>query len=177
MKSKSPSLARGVPRTEAIVDAGRKRARPIVMTTIAMVGGMLPAAIGLNSGGEFRAPMAVAVIGGLISSTGLSLVFVPALFVLMDDVARDYGGCSAASSDRGRRWRPSRHKPPTRTVLRLPTPPRPLHLRAHLLRSSKRNPLLAARVTVLSGTQVAPQFRFMTPQRLPHIRVQYRRVR
>jgi multidrug efflux pump subunit AcrB len=82
------SVARGVPRAEAIVDAGRKRARPIVMTTIAMVGGMLPAAVGLDSGGEFRAPMAVAVIGGLISSTVLSLVFVPALFVLMDDIAR-----------------------------------------------------------------------------------------
>jgi multidrug efflux pump subunit AcrB len=82
------SVARGVPRAEAIVDAGRKRARPIVMTTIAMVGGMLPAAVGLDSGGEFRAPMAVAVIGGLISSTVLSLLFVPALFVLMDDIAR-----------------------------------------------------------------------------------------
>ena len=81
-------MARGVPKVEAIVDAGRKRARPIVMTTIAMVGGMLPAALGLDSGGEFRAPMAVAVIGGLISSTILSLVFVPAVFVLMDDIAR-----------------------------------------------------------------------------------------
>jgi hydrophobe/amphiphile efflux-1 (HAE1) family protein len=79
-------MAAGVPKAEAIVDAGRKRARPIVMTTIAMVGGMLPAAIGLDSGGEFRAPMAVAVIGGLISSTILSLVFVPAVFVLMDDI-------------------------------------------------------------------------------------------
>ena len=81
-------MAKGVPKTEAIVDAGRKRARPIVMTTIAMVGGMLPAALGLDSGGEFRAPMAVAVIGGLISSTILSLVFVPAVFVLLDDVAQ-----------------------------------------------------------------------------------------
>ena len=77
----------GVPRHDAIVDAGRKRARPIVMTTIAMVGGMLPSALALESGGEFRAPMAIAVIGGLISSTVLSLVFVPAVFVLMDDVA------------------------------------------------------------------------------------------
>ncbi len=76
----------GVPRLDAIVDAGRKRARPIVMTTIAMVGGMLPSAIGAGSGGEFRAPMAVAVIGGLISSTVLSLVFVPAVFVVMDDI-------------------------------------------------------------------------------------------
>jgi Cu/Ag efflux pump CusA len=77
-----------VPRTEAIVDAGRKRARPIVMTTIAMVGGMLPSALGAGEGGEFRAPMAIAVIGGLISSTLLSLVFVPAVFVALDDLAR-----------------------------------------------------------------------------------------
>ena len=80
-------IKRGVPRIDAIVDAGRKRARPIVMTTIAMVGGMLPSALALESGGEFRAPMAIAVIGGLISSTVLSLVFVPAVFILMDDIA------------------------------------------------------------------------------------------
>jgi uncharacterized membrane protein len=58
------------------------------MTTIAMVGGMLPSAYGMGSGGEFRAPMAIAVIGGLISSTLLSLVFVPAVFAVMDDVAK-----------------------------------------------------------------------------------------
>jgi multidrug efflux pump subunit AcrB len=81
-------MKRGIPRAEAIVDAGRKRARPIIMTTIAMVGGMLPSAYGLGSGGEFRAPMAIAVIGGLISSTLLSLVFVPAVFAVMDDIAK-----------------------------------------------------------------------------------------
>jgi len=81
-------IRRGVPRLEAIVDAGRKRARPIVMTTIAMVGGMVPSAIGAGSGGEFRAPMAIAVIGGLISSTMLSLVFVPAVFMVVDDIGR-----------------------------------------------------------------------------------------
>jgi multidrug efflux pump subunit AcrB len=81
-------MARGVPRAEAIIDAGRKRARPIVMTTIAMVGGMLPSALGTGEGGEFRAPMAIAVIGGLLSSTVLSLVFVPAVFVVLDDVAK-----------------------------------------------------------------------------------------
>jgi hydrophobe/amphiphile efflux-1 (HAE1) family protein len=80
-------IRRGVPRDEAIVDAGRKRARPIIMTTIAMVGGMLPSALALDSGGEFRAPMAIAVIGGLVSSTVLSLLFVPAVFAVMDDVA------------------------------------------------------------------------------------------
>ena len=81
-------IKRGVTRYEAIVDAGRKRARPIVMTTIAMCGGMLPSALALDSGGEFRAPMAIAVIGGLISSTVLSLLFVPAVFVLVDDFGK-----------------------------------------------------------------------------------------
>ncbi len=80
-------IARGVPRYVAIVDAGRKRARPIVMTTIAMVGGMLPSALAMGAGGEFRSPMAIAVMGGLIVSTMLSLVFVPAVFIVVDDLA------------------------------------------------------------------------------------------
>ncbi len=80
-------MKNGMARDDAIVDAGRKRARPIVMTTIAMCGGMLPAALAVGSGGEFRSPMAIAVIGGLISSTLLSLVFVPAVFALLDDAA------------------------------------------------------------------------------------------
>ena len=79
-------MAHGMPRTDAIVDAGRKRARPIVMTTIAMAAGMLPAAFALGDGGEFRAPMAVAVMGGLFLSTLLSLIFVPAVFTIMDTV-------------------------------------------------------------------------------------------
>jgi hydrophobe/amphiphile efflux-1 (HAE1) family protein len=81
-------MAHGMDRLEAIVDAGRKRARPIIMTTIAMVAGMIPPALGLGDGGEFRAPMAIGVIGGLIVSTLLSLIFVPAFFTLMDDVSR-----------------------------------------------------------------------------------------
>jgi hydrophobe/amphiphile efflux-1 (HAE1) family protein len=81
-------IAKGVPRREAIVDAGRKRARPIIMTTIAMAAGMVPSALAYGDGGEFRAPMAIAVIGGLIVSTVLSLVFVPAVFCLMDDAAK-----------------------------------------------------------------------------------------
>jgi hydrophobe/amphiphile efflux-1 (HAE1) family protein len=84
--------ARGVPRNEAIIDAGRKRARPIVMTTIAMVAGMLPSAYGVGDGGEFRAPMAIGVIGGLIVSTMLSLVFVPSFYSIMDSVAHAVGG-------------------------------------------------------------------------------------
>jgi len=79
-------VARGVPRMEAVVDAGRKRARPIVMTTLAMVAGMIPSAMALGDGGEFRAPMAIAVIGGLLVSTVLSLVFVPSFFTVMDDI-------------------------------------------------------------------------------------------
>ena len=79
-------MAKGMGRTEAIVDAGRKRARPIIMTTIAMAAGMLPAAYGLGDGGEFRAPMAIGVIGGLLVSTMLSLIFVPAVFSIMDTV-------------------------------------------------------------------------------------------
>lgn len=69
------------------MDAGRKRARPIIMTTIAMAAGMVPSAMALGVGGEFRAPMAVAVISGLIVSTLLSLVFVPAIFLLMDSLS------------------------------------------------------------------------------------------
>jgi multidrug efflux pump subunit AcrB len=80
------SIRAGMKRDEAIVDAGMKRARPIVMTTIAMAAGMLPSALAFGAGGEFRSPMALAVIGGLLFSTILSLIFVPAMFLLMDDV-------------------------------------------------------------------------------------------
>ena len=79
-------IGRGTPRAEALVEAGRKRARPIVMTTIAMAAGMFPSALGMGDGGGFRSPMAIAVIGGLIMSTLLSLVFVPAAFTVMDDL-------------------------------------------------------------------------------------------
>jgi hydrophobe/amphiphile efflux-1 (HAE1) family protein len=79
--------ARGVPRVQAIIDAGRKRARPIIMTTIAMVAGMLPSAYGIGDGGEFRAPMAIAVIGGLLVSTVLSLIFVPSFYIVMDTIS------------------------------------------------------------------------------------------
>jgi multidrug efflux pump subunit AcrB len=80
------SMRDGKSREYAIIDAGMKRARPIVMTTIAMAAGMMPSALAFGAGGEFRSPMALAVIGGLIFSTILSLVFVPAMFMMMDDV-------------------------------------------------------------------------------------------
>lgn len=77
-------IAQGMSRAEAVIDAGHKRARPIIMTTIAMTAGMLPSALGLGAGGQFRAPMAVAVIGGLLISTLLSLLFVPSLFGVIE---------------------------------------------------------------------------------------------
>jgi hydrophobe/amphiphile efflux-1 (HAE1) family protein len=79
-------IHRGVDRNAAIIEAGQKRARPIIMTTIAMAAGMTPSALAFGAGGELRSPMAIAVIGGLLVSTLLSLVFVPAFFTLMDDL-------------------------------------------------------------------------------------------
>jgi multidrug efflux pump subunit AcrB len=75
----------GKPRLEALIEAGHKRARPIIMTTVAMVAGMLPVAFSTAAAG-FRAPMGVAVIGGLITSTLLTLVIVPSMFSLVDDI-------------------------------------------------------------------------------------------
>ncbi|HEY7247589.1 MAG TPA: efflux RND transporter permease subunit [Xanthobacteraceae bacterium] len=82
------AVHRGAGRDAAIIDAGQKRARPIIMTTIAMIGGMAPSALGIGSGGEFRSPMAIAAIGGLLLATLLSLLFVPAVFTLMDDLGK-----------------------------------------------------------------------------------------
>ncbi|WP_149143100.1 efflux RND transporter permease subunit [Gemmobacter caeruleus] len=79
--------ARGMDRFQAVIEAGHKRAQPIVMTSIAMSAGMLPSALGVGEGGAFRAPMATAVIGGIIVSTVLSLVVVPAFFLIMDDLS------------------------------------------------------------------------------------------
>jgi len=75
-------IGKGVPAYDAILDAGHKRAQPIVMTTVAMVAGMLPIALSFSGDGSWRAPMGIVVIGGLILSTILTLVIVPALFSL-----------------------------------------------------------------------------------------------
>jgi HAE1 family hydrophobic/amphiphilic exporter-1 len=75
----------GQGRLQALMNACSERARPIVMTTMAMAAGMLPTALGLGQGSEFRQPMAIAVIGGLISSTVLSLVLVPVVYEFVDD--------------------------------------------------------------------------------------------
>ncbi|MDZ4372046.1 MAG: efflux RND transporter permease subunit, partial [Phenylobacterium sp.] len=77
----------GMKRLDAIMDAAHKRARPILMTTFAMGAGMMPVAVGWGADVEFRQPMAIAVVGGLISSTFLSLLFIPPIFTIIDDIA------------------------------------------------------------------------------------------
>lgn len=84
-------LREGKDLRQSLADAGAVRLRPIVMTTLAMIFGMLPMALGLGEGGEQRAPMAHAVIGGLISSTVLTLVFVPVVLTYLDGMAARVG--------------------------------------------------------------------------------------
>lgn len=78
----------GLARWDAVLDACRKRARPIVMTTIAMGAGMMPIALGIGVDPSFRSPMAIVVIGGLITSTFLSLLVVPVVFTYVDDAVQ-----------------------------------------------------------------------------------------
>lgn len=78
---------RGLSRTEALLKAGPTRLRPILMTTFAMIFGMVPVAFGMGEGAEFRAPMGQAVIGGLITSTMLTLLVVPVVYTILDDIS------------------------------------------------------------------------------------------
>jgi multidrug efflux pump subunit AcrB len=84
-------MEHGVPKREAIIDAGHKRAQPIVMTTVAMVAGMIPTALSLSGDGAWRAPMGMVVIGGLIMSTVLTLLLIPAGFSLADGFEKRSG--------------------------------------------------------------------------------------
>ncbi len=84
-------MARGVPKFQAIMEAGHKRAQPIVMTTVAMTAGMIPTALSLGGDGQWRAPMGTVVIGGLIVSTLLTLLIVPAGFSLADGLEKRMG--------------------------------------------------------------------------------------
>jgi multidrug efflux pump subunit AcrB len=76
----------GLSQHDALVDACRKRAQPVIMTSLAMMAGMMPIALGFSGDSSFRAPMAVAVIGGLVTSTLLSLLVIPAAFTVLDDL-------------------------------------------------------------------------------------------
>src|SRR5690606_10063318 len=78
----------GMLRLDALLDACHKRARPIVMTTLAMAAGMVPVALGFGADPSFRAPLAIVVIGGLITSTFLSLLVIPVLYEVVDDLVQ-----------------------------------------------------------------------------------------
>jgi HAE1 family hydrophobic/amphiphilic exporter-1 len=75
----------GMPRREALIQAGAIRLRPIMMTTLALIAGMLPVALGIGEGAEFRAPLGRAVIGGVITSTLLTLVVIPTFYEILDE--------------------------------------------------------------------------------------------
>jgi HAE1 family hydrophobic/amphiphilic exporter-1 len=94
--------ARGMDRRAALVAAGRTRLRPIMMTTLAMIFGMLPLALGLGQGAELRSPMGRAVIGGLVTSTLLTLLVVPVVYTLFEDFAawlhRRWAGANAGAA-------------------------------------------------------------------------------
>jgi len=100
-------MEKGASRWDALVDACSKRARPILMTTVAMGAGMLPIALKIGADADFRAPMAIAVIGGLITSTILSLFYVPVVFTYVDDGKRwiksVFTSKQAAAQPRGER--------------------------------------------------------------------------
>jgi len=96
--------SRGKERTEAILEAGPTRLRPILMTTFAMIFGMLPTALKLGRGSETRAPMAIAVIGGLIVSTILTLVIIPVVYTLVDDVMVKYQARKQRLLGKRERW-------------------------------------------------------------------------
>jgi multidrug efflux pump subunit AcrB len=79
------SMKQGIGQREAIMLAGETRMQPILMTTIAMIAGMLPIALGIGAGSEARSPMAISVIGGLVTSTMFTLIVIPVVFTYVDD--------------------------------------------------------------------------------------------
>jgi predicted RND superfamily exporter protein len=93
--------AQGTNREEALMHAGRLRLRPILMTTFALIAGMLPVAIGLGEGSEFYRPLAIAIIGGTITSTLLTLLVVPTFYDSIE-ITRDRA--FAKFHDRAARW-------------------------------------------------------------------------
>jgi hydrophobic/amphiphilic exporter-1 (mainly G- bacteria), HAE1 family len=96
--------AQGINREDALMAAGRKRLRPILMTTFALIAGMLPVAIGVGEGGEFYRPMAVAIIGGTITSTVLTLLVIPSFY---DSIENACDGAAAKFKKRSVGWHPS----------------------------------------------------------------------
>jgi multidrug efflux pump subunit AcrB len=99
-------IEHGMSKNEAIYEAGHKRAQPIVMTTVAMVAGMVPIALSLTGDGSWRAPMGVTVIGGLLFSTMLTLLLVPAFFSIAIDMERWIGARFRKLIDNGEEHKP-----------------------------------------------------------------------
>jgi multidrug efflux pump subunit AcrB len=96
----------GMNKVEAIIEAGHKRAQPIVMTTVAMVAGMVPVSLSLTGDGSWRSPMGITVMGGLLFSTALTLLLVPSLFSLALDVEAWVGRKFGKLVDNGEEHRP-----------------------------------------------------------------------
>jgi HAE1 family hydrophobic/amphiphilic exporter-1 len=92
---------RGMPRTEALLEAGYTRLRPIIMTTATVVFAMLPLSLKLEEGGESRAPLAVVIIGGVLSSTLLTLLLVPSVYTILDDAKNALGAAIRRVRRRG----------------------------------------------------------------------------
>jgi hydrophobic/amphiphilic exporter-1 (mainly G- bacteria), HAE1 family len=78
--------SRGYSSVEAVVEAGKARLRPIVMTTLTTILGLIPLAIGLGRGAEIRVPLALTVIGGLVTSTAMTLVIIPVIYSVIEDL-------------------------------------------------------------------------------------------
>jgi len=108
---------RGFARNDALAEAGPTRLRPILMTTAALVLAMLPIAMGLGEGSEWRSPMAVTVIGGLLTSTLLTLVLIPAVYTILDDFTGAMSRVPSLFRRLARR--------PARSHVEQPTPERP----------------------------------------------------
>jgi multidrug efflux pump subunit AcrB len=104
--------SQGLPCRDAIMAAGSQRLRPIAMTTSATILGMLPIALGFGAGAELRAPMAISIIGGLITSTLLSLIVVPVAYTLADDLSgRTKGAILPPRGQAARRTLPVARRP------------------------------------------------------------------
>jgi HAE1 family hydrophobic/amphiphilic exporter-1 len=82
----------GMDRRTAIIEAGRVRLRPIMMTTMALIAGMIPVALGRGEGADFRSPLGRAIIGGVITSTFLTLLVIPTMYEILDDIRRKVVG-------------------------------------------------------------------------------------
>ncbi|HET9371313.1 MAG TPA: efflux RND transporter permease subunit [Vicinamibacterales bacterium] len=142
---------KGVPRHEALVEAGRARLRPIMMTTLALIAGMVPVALGHGEGGDFRAPLGRAVIGGVITSTLLTLLVVPTFYDILASV-RD-----AVRGTRRRPVSPPVVAPPPRAVTATAPSPTPIAAR----------PAVPAAAAASTAIAAAPAARTVAPWHAP----------